>query len=348
MKTAFASKRAPGLFDYEMRMRKLEEKGCPLDKLDRVIPWEKFRSALEKVFKGEDRGVGGRPRFEVVMMFKILVLQRYYNLSEEQTEYQIADRLSFQKFLGLSLADEVPDKNTIWDFKQKLMEAGAVEKLFEQFGELLKENGLMAQEGKIVDASFVDVPRQRNDREENKTIKEGKIPEGWEEKPEKLRQKDVDARWTKKGAEVHFGYKDHVKVDQKTKIIEAYEVTDASVHDSQKIETLVQEGDVRIHADSAYRSEEIEHDLQAKKVESQIHERAYRGAPLSEGQKEKNRQKSQVRARVEHVFGFMTRSMHGMMIRCIGIRRATATIGLMNLVYNMARYEQLTRLANSS
>lgn len=348
MKARFASKRAPGLFDYEMRMKKLEAKGCALDKLDRVIEWEKFRSVLEKVFEGKNRGVGGRPRNEVVMMFKILVLQRYYHLSEEQTEYQIADRLSFQKFLGLSLADEVPDKNTIWDFKQKLMEAGAIEKFFERFGELLKEKGLMAQEGKIVDASFVDVPRQRNDREENKTIKEGKIPEGWKENPEKLRQKDVDARWTKKGAEVHFGYKDHVKVNQKTKIIEAYEVTDASVHDSQKIESLVAEGDVRVHADSAYRSQEIEDDLQAKKVESQIHERAYRNAPLTEEQKEKNRQKSRVRARVEHVFGFMTNSMGGIFLRCIGIRRTTAAIGLMNLVYHMARYEQLTRLANSS
>ena len=98
-----------------------------------------------------------------------------------------------------------------------------------------------------------------------------------------------------------------------------------------------------MHADSAYRSQEMEDQLQAKKVESQIHERAYRNAPLTEEQKETHREKSRVRARVEHVFGFITKSMHGMMIRCIGIRRATATIGLMNLVYNMARYEQILR-----
>lgn len=348
MKTPFTLKRVPGWFDYEMRMKKLEAKGCALDKLDRVIQWEEFRSVLEKVFEGESRGVGGRPRYEVVMMFKVLVLQRYYNLSEEQTEYQIADRLSFQKFLGLTLADEVPDKNTIWDFKQRLVEAGAIEKLFEAFGVHLKEKGLLVQEGKIVDASFVDVPRQRNSREENQAIKEGKIPEGWEGKAAKLRQKDTDARWSKKGQEVHFGYKDHVKADQKSKLIQKYEVTDASVHDSQKISDLVEKGDDRVHADSAYRSEEIEKDLKEKEVESQIHEKGYRNRPLTDEQKQNNRQKSRVRARIEHVFGYMTNSMGGIFLKCIGIQRATAMVGLMNLIYNMARYEQILRLSNSS
>ena len=339
-------------------MAELQEHTSALDRLDQVIDWEKFPPTLEKTLEGSAQGSGGRPRYEVVMMFKILVLHlpvrvrtqtgRYYNLSEEQTEYQIKDRLSFQKFLGLTLADAVADKNTIWDFKQRLIEAGVMEKLLERFKEHLKDQGLIAQEGKIVDARFIDVPRQRNSRSENEAIQEGKTAEEWEDQAAKLRQKDTDARWAKKGEEVHFGYKNHVKVDEKSKLIEKYEVTDASVHDSQKIEDLVEKGDGRVHGDSAYRSAQIEKDLKEKAVESRIHEKGYRNRPLTEEQKESNRQKSRVRARIEHVFGYKTNSMGGIFLTCIGMRRTTAAIGLMNLIYNMARYEQLMRLANSS
>ena len=202
-----------------------QEHRSALDRLDQVIDWEKFRPTLEKTFEGLAQGPGGRPRYEVVMMFKILVLQRYYHLSEEQTQYQIKDRLSFQKFLGLTLADAVADKNTIGDFKQRLIEAGVMEKLFERFKGHLKDQGLIVQEGKTA--------------------------EEWEDQAAKLRQKDTDARWAKKGEEVHFGYKNHVKVDEKSKLIEKYEVTDASVHDSQKIEDLVEKGDGRVHGDIA-------------------------------------------------------------------------------------------------
>ena len=177
---------------------------------------------------------------------------------------------------------------------------------------------------------------------------EGKTAEEWEDQAAKLRPKDTDARWAKKGEEVHFGYKNHMKVDDKSKLIEKYKMTDASVHDSQKIEDLVEKGDGRVHGDSAYRSAQIEKDLEEKAVESRIHEKGYRNRPLTEEQKENNRQKSRVRARIEHIFGYMTNSMGGIFLTCIGMRRTTAAIGLMNLIYNMARYEQLMRLANSS
>ena len=225
----------------------------------------------------------------------------------------------------------VADKNTIWDFKQRLIEAGVMEKLLERFKGHWKDQGLIAQEGKT--------------------------PEEWEDRAAKLRQKDTDARWAKKGEEVHFGYKNHVKVDEKSKLIEKYEVTDASAHDSQKIEDLVAKGDGstvsspsngRVHGDSAYRSAQIEKDRKEKAVESRIHEQGYRNRPLTAEQKENNRQKSRVRARIEHVFGYMTNSMGGIFLTCIGMRRTAAAIGLMNLIYNMARYEQLMRLANSS
>jgi len=338
-------KQNPGLFDYENRMKKLEEGPDPLARLSARIAWEMFRQDLERAFEKEAKGPGGRPRHDVVLMFKILVLQRYYNLSDEQAEYQINDRLSFQKFLGLTLSDAVPDEKTIWLFREILSKTGRVKKLFRRFERHLSEAGLMGQEGKIVDASFVDVPRQRNSREENEEIKAGKVPESLRENENQLRQKDVEARWAKKDEEVHYGYKNHVKADKTTKLIEDYAVTDASVHDSQAVEDLVEEDDGTLHADSAYSGEKIETMLNDLGVEGEICEKGYRNHPLTKDQKRRNRKKSRIRARVEHIFGFMTNTMRdGLKMRWIGMRRITAGVGLLNLVYNMARYEQILRL----
>ena len=131
-------------------------------------------------------------------MFKILILQRYYNISDDQAEYQICDRLSFMRFLGLTLADDVPDSKTIWNFRERVTDLDLAEVLFELFIKELTKLNLIIHEGKIIDASFVEVPKQRNSREENKAIKEGNIPADWQNTSHKLAQKDTDARWTKK------------------------------------------------------------------------------------------------------------------------------------------------------
>ena len=214
-----------------------------------------------------------------------------------------------------------------------------VEKLFDRFTRHLEERGLITNKGSIIDASFVEVPRQRNSREENAKIKEGTIPEDWEEDPCKLRQKDTDARWTKKNDQTFYGYKDHVKVDTDSKLIKAYEVTDASVHDSQVLEPLIDktDKDTDLHADSAYRSAKIETTLKKRGVRSKIHEKANRNQPLTKAQIRNNRAKSRMRARVEHVFAQITNSMNGFCIRSIGLRRACGTVGLINLAYNIVR-----------
>jgi IS5 family transposase len=312
--------------------------------LDAVIDGECFRALLEQALAKAAQGPGGRPGNDPLKMFKLLVVQRYYNLSDEQTEYPFSDRLSFQKFAGWTVADKVPDANTLWDFREALVRAEAFGKLFEEFTRQLQAQGLLVQAGKLVDASFVDVPRQRNTRAENATIKAGGVPEAWAQAPAKQRQKDVDARGTKKNAEVHYGYKNHVKADAQSKLIERYAVTDASVHDSQKRAELVETVDGAVYADSAYRSAEAEAMLAQKQVTSRIHERAYRNRPLSDEQKESNRQKSKLRARIEHLFGYMSQSMKGFYLPYIGWRRNAAAIGLINLIYNLARYEPIVRL----
>jgi IS5 family transposase len=334
-----------GLFDEEFKLEKLTKKGDPLVEMNEVINWNIFKNILTKVLKKEPKGPGGRPPYDYIMMFKILILQRLYNLSDEQMEYQINDRLSFQRFLGLSLNKDVPDQNTIWLFRETLTKANAIEKLFKRFDNYLNQKGLIANKGSIVDASFVEVPRQRNDRNENKKIKNNEIPDEWQENQHKMSQKDIDARWMTKNGIKHFGYKNHIKIDRKSKLILKYKTTNASVHDSQVLEELLDKRDRHheLYADSAYSGKPIKEVLEKNKIRNRIHEKGYRNHPLTENQKEKNRKKSKVRARVEHVFGFVKNSMKGSNNRAIGIERTENIVGLINLTYNICRCIQLSR-----
>ncbi len=305
---------------------------------------EEFRPLLDGALNRKPRGKGGRPPHDALLMFRILVLQALYDLSDEQMEYQILDRFSFMRFLGLEIHDTVPDARTIWLFRETLREAGAVEKLFHKFDTMLAAHGFGASGGQMIDATFVEVPRQRNGRDDNRNIKEtGTAPEGWSEK--KKKHKDIDAKWTKKNSVSFYGYKNHANVDVKYKIIRRYKVTDASVHDSQELDALLDPAnDSRtIWADSAYRSDEQEERLKQKDYTSQIHERAYRNKPLTEEQKTENSRKSVTRARCEHVFGHIETTMHGCFVRTIGIARATAKTGLENLAYNISRFVFLMR-----
>ena len=343
-----SKKKYPGLFDIAERSDKLTQMGDPLVSLNERIDWEAFRQDLKLVHEKERLSNAGAKPIDVVLMFMILVLQQLHNLSDDRIEYQIRDRLSFMRFLGLQLEDRVPDAKTVWLFREQLKTKGLVTTLFARFHEQLAAQGYVAKSGQMIDATFVEVPRQRNTREENDQIKKGDTPADWQ-KPEnkaKMRQKDVDARWTRKNDEKHYGYKNHINVDQATKLIQTYVVTDAAVHDSQAFDYLLddkeqEDGNKRaVFADSAYRSQETQAQLAATGISSQICEKGARNNPLTELQKATNRAKSKVRARVEHVFGAQAH-MGGHIVRTIGALRAWAKIGMMNLVYNMVRLGQL-------
>jgi IS5 family transposase len=336
-----------GLFDEQDTYEKLSEIGNPLVKLALVIDFEMFRNTLEEgVLNHEKKSNAGAKPYDVVLMFKILILQRFYGLGDTQIEYQILDRLSFKKFLGLESGDKVPDEKTVWAFREVLTSKGLIRKLFNQFRDYLGSEGLIINEGKMIDASFTIAPRQRNTREENKMIKEGNGNELWNDKPNKKRHKDIDARWTIKNGERFYGYKDHAKVDSGSKFIDNYDVTDASVHDSQPLGNLLEETDKGqdLFADSAYTGEKQEEIIDLYEMNNLVHEKGYRNKPLTEDQKSSNREKSRTRARVEHVFGFMEQSMNGLYLKSVGIKRAEGIIGLINLTYNLFRYEQVVRL----
>jgi IS5 family transposase len=342
------SAKYPGFFDIAERADKLTRMGDPLVGLNERIDWEAFRADLGRVYEKPRKSNAGAKPIDVVLMFKVLVLQQLHNLSDDRIEYQIRDRLSFMRFLRLQFEDRVPDAKTVWLFRERLKHAGLVDVLFARFHEQLATQGYVARAGQMIDATFVEVPRQRNSREENGQIKAGETPADWQ-RPDakaKLRQKDVDARWTKKNNESYYGYKNHVNVDQANKLIQCFEVTDAAVHDSQVFDYVLdqkaqEDGSKRaVYADSAYRSQEREAQLASASIPSQICEKGTRNCLLTDSQKALNKAKSRVRARVEHVFGAQAQ-MGGHTVRTIGFLRARLKIGMMNLVYNMVRLTQL-------
>lgn len=332
------------LFDAQDTIQSLSAMGNPLEIVKECVDFEVFRNILENAILPKNRkSNAGRPPIDPVLMFKIIFLQRYYGLGDEQIEYQIKDRTSFRDFLGIECVGDVPDEKTVWKFKDILAKNGTMEKLFDEFHAVLEAKGLILNEGKIIDASFVVVPRQRNTHEENKKIKNGEGGELWNGEDEKHKKvhKDIDARWTKKRGEKFYGYKDHAKIDGKSKLIDNYCVTSANVHDSQCSDMLITEADEGqdVWMDAGYVGKE--EDFRRKNVTPIICEKGFRNHPLTDAQKDSNRLKSKVRSRVEHVFGFMEQNMKGLIFRGVGIVRATFNIGLTNLVYNIFRYTQL-------
>jgi IS5 family transposase len=187
------------LFDLENRYASLSKTGDPLERLNAIIDWEIFRLILERMDAKVRKSNAGRKPTCRILMFKMLILQRLNGLSDERLQYQVTDRLSFMRFLGIELAGNVPDARTVWAFREALKEHQLVDALFERLNQALAELGIELKSGQIIDASFVPVPIQRNGRENNALIKAGAVPLEWGQnagQPNKLAHKDTDARWT--------------------------------------------------------------------------------------------------------------------------------------------------------
>ena len=325
---------------FDPQDSRLDKLGDPLVRLGEVVDWEAFRPLLSRIRPTSRKSKAGAPRRDEVLMFKGLVIQHLYGLSDEQLEYQVEDRRSFRRFMGLDSYRRAPDAKTFWAFREQLVALGLMEALFEQFAGQLRGLGYRARKGQLVDASLVPVPVQRNTREENAKVKAGEVPEEWEaeEAGPKRRQKDVQARWTKKQGRSHYGYKNHVNVDNAHKLVRKYAVTAANVHDSQQLDDLLDEQNTSkaLWADSAYRSGEQEQRLRERHYRSHIQRKGKRNKPLTRREKQGNRTRATVRVRVEHVFGAQC-ATRTKLVRCIGLARSELAIGMMNLVYNMRR-----------
>jgi IS5 family transposase len=342
--------RQVGMFDVEDRLAGLSKKGDELERLAAVVDFELFRPELERAVPRADRSKGGRPPFDHVLMFKVLILQTQNSLSDERTEFYLRDRLTWMRFLGLGLGDPVPDANTIWTFREALTKAGATLRLFTRFDQQLRAQGYLAMSGQ---------PKQRNTEAEKQAIKDGRVPQEWQHRPAKLRQKDRDARWTVKTTKAKpragetplvdlaipaFGYQNHISADRRHRLIRRWLVTDAAAHAGARLADLLDPDNTAagVWADTGYRSKKNEDLLSQRMLVSYIHRKKPAGRPMPERTARANARKSAVRAHIEHVFAEQKARM-GLFVRTIGLARATTKIGLANLVTNMRRLLWLQR-----
>jgi len=328
-------------FDLADRHALLERLGDPLPKIDEVVDWEAFRPVLKRIRRKKDARKGGRPPFDLVLMFKVLLLQQLYNLSDDQTEYQIRDRYSFCRFLDLDPEGRVPDAKTIWSYREQLKNHGLLDELFNGLLFQIENAGYVARRGQIVDAAIMETPRQRNPREENEQLKKGEVPEGWSDN--KRRQKDTQARWTRKAGKTYFGYKNHINVDVKHKVVRRYAVSDAALNDRRQLEAVLDPNNTSraLWADANYRSRDQEASLKEQGYRSYIQRQGQAKKPLTERQKAANHRRSKTRIRVEHIFA--QQSWMGRTVRTIGLQRASFKIGMMNLAYNVQRLAWLAQ-----
>jgi transposase, IS5 family len=291
----------------------------------------------------------------VLLMFKALILQAQHNLSDARMEFMIRDRLSWMRFLGLSLGDRTPDENTIRHFRNRMTETGTLKRVMKALDWQLRKKGYIPMSGQIVDASLVPAPKQRNTDGEREAIKAGKsAKEIWPDEKNKSAQKDTDARWTLKiGGKVRyredgtalpmialpvFGYKSHISIDRCYGFIRPMAVTSASAADGRLLKQVISTDNTgsEVWADSAYRSQSNEKWLGDRMLTSRIHRRKPKGKAMPKATARANAAKSSIRAHVEHVFAHQ-KNRFGLFIRTIGLKRAEAKLTLANLAYNFYR-----------
>lgn len=342
-------------FGLEEQLERISEMGDPLEVLQSTVDFEFFRPWLLEGLGYGDGSKGGRPPFDPVSMFKVLILQAQHNLSDARMEFMLQDRLSWMRFAGFDLGAPTPDENTIRLFRNKLTTSGALKRVMKAFDWQLQKKGYIPMSGQIVDASLVPAPKQRNTDGEKDAIKAGKTAaEIWPDQPNKAAQKDTNARWTLKiGGKIRyrpdgtplpqialpvFGYKSHISIDRRFGFIRACSVTSAADPEGRQWRALLSDENtsMEVWADTAYRSQSNEAWLKRNGFTSRIHRRKPHGKAMSERSRAANAKKSAIRAKVEHVFAHQ-KNRFGLFIRTIGLDRAEAKLTLANLAYNFDR-----------
>lgn len=342
-------------FGLEEHLERISMMGDPLEVLDATVDFEHFRPWLLEGLGYGDGAKGGRPPFDPVSMFKVLILQAQHNLSDARMEFMLRDRLSWMRFAGFDLGGPTPDENTIRLFRNKLTASGALKRVMKAFDWQLQKKGYIPMSGQIVDASLVPAPKQRNSDGEKEAIKAGKTAaEIWPDEPNKAAQKDTNARWTLKiGGKIRyradgtplpqialpvFGYKSHIAIDRRFGFIRACTVTSAAAPEGRELQNLLSDENTsnEVWADTAYRSQSNEKWLKRNDFISRIHRRKPQGKAMPERSRTANARKSAIRARVEHVFAHQ-KNRFGLFIRTIGLARAEAKLTLANLAYNFDR-----------
>lgn len=297
---------------------KFKALGDPLDTLDTIIDWEGFRPLLRDMYSN-DEGKGGRPNIDEIIMFKMLVLQEYYGLSDPELERQANDRISFRHFLGYP--PKIPDKATIWLFRERIKESGLETLLWEELQRQIDAKGLEIKRGVIQDAAFVtsDPGHAKED-----------TPRGDKAKTRRSR----DGTWAKKGNKSFFGYKNHILIDKDYQLIRKFETTTASVHDSQ---VDLSEPGQTVYRDKGYFG------TKPKASMNKTMDRRVRGKSLTPRQKRRNKAISRVRGLVERPFAVINRVFHAATVMVTTVTRTNVKNMFRCLNYNLFQLRTLKK-----
>ena len=345
---------AESLFSLSEHPERLSKAGDRLEVPDATVDFEYSRGWLVEGLGSGDGSRGGRPPFDPVSMFKVLIVQARHNPGDARMEFMIRDRLSRMRFPGFDPGGRMPDGNTIRHFRNRMTGTGTLKRVMRAFDRRLHKRGCIPMSGQIIDATLVPAPGQRNDDSEKEAVKAGKTArEIRPDKPDKAARKDVDARWTLRiGGKIRhrpdgtrrprmdipvLGYKSHIGIDRKYGFIRKATVTSAAAPDGRRSRYPVDKENMssKVWADSACRSQANEKWL-SRRRSSQIHRREPRGKPMPGHMAESNARKSSVRAVAEHVFA-RQKGGFGLFIRTVGPARAGTKPTLANPACNFRR-----------
>lgn len=291
-----------------------------LETINQKINWNDLISPIEQkleLSKNKNSEAGRRP-FSIEVIVKCFILQTIYNLSDPRLEEEIADRRSFQIFLGITSGDSIPDETTLVRYRKMFSSLGLDKMLFERFNKQLQQKHLIVGKGTIVDA----------------TIKQAQATPS--------SKKDQDADFTKKGGKTYYGYKGHIAIDEDSQIIKKLEFTKASLHDSNVFDNLVDYTEEAVFADKGYANKSRRKKLESKGIFDGILGKGYRNKPLSKIQKKVNRLLSSIRNRVEKTFAFMKNVLGYQRCSYYDLERNRFEFIFASFVFNIRRMISLT------
>ncbi|MGN1209432.1 MAG: IS5 family transposase [Duodenibacillus sp.] len=296
----------------------------------------------------------GRRAMDPVLMLRCLCLQRYYNQSDEQFAETLVTNLLVQDCLSISSPKDLPKAKTLWKYREIFVKHGIFQSMLnsqikEQTAEIESAVPGLTKRNVTIDASFVEAPKQRNSREENAAIKDGRGDDLWRDQPNKRRHKDLDARWTKKHGKTYYGYKAHVVTSAATNLVIDLASTSAAVHDAKigpdMITRLRPTG--MVLADAGYLGSRMSDAITACGAIPMIAEKPSKVKKLDEQigtdlQRRRNKVIASTRCRIEHIFGYVEKTLKGSTVRSVGMARAAANICLTFWLYNLHRWQLLT------
>ena len=307
-----------------------------LDRAGALLDWR----AVERALAPLARSGRGAPGYGVLVLFKAVLLAQWHNLSDEAMEAALDDRVSFRRFCGLGLMDEVPDHSTLWRFREALGKAGLERAVFAEIERQLERRGLMVKQGTLVDASLV-AAQARPPRK----LEASEPPAVPGERPASLLRKsevDPDAGWTRRGRMRLFGYKAHVGVDEGSGLIRRQRLTGAEINDTVVADELIAGDEGAVYADKAYDTHARRARLKALGIKARIQRRPNKHHPvLAARDIRRNRLIGRVRGRVETVWAFMKRIWHFDRVRYFNAARNRTQFALLCIAYNLQRGTRL-------